>query len=119
MVKNAASTLKILFMKRMLFMLAPVVLLMLAFQPLSFHTVNGKITDDTGNPVASVSIIVKGTNTATLSAQDGTFQINVSDKNATLVFSAVGYKSQEVKIKGKATINVSLKASAAELQEVV
>ena len=101
-------------------MLTPIVMILLAFQPLSFHTVSGKITDDTGNPVTSVSIIVKGTNVAALSAQDGTYQINVSDKNAILVFSAVGYKSQEVKIKGKTTINVSLKTFAAtELQEVV
>ncbi|HKZ66021.1 MAG TPA: von Willebrand factor type A domain-containing protein [Chitinophagaceae bacterium] len=107
-------------MKRILFMLVPVVIVLLAFQPVKFHTINGKITDDNGNPVASVSVIVKGTNTATLSATDGTYQINTSDKNATLVFSAVGYKSQEIKIKGRTTINVSLKTAAVvEMQEVV
>ncbi len=100
-------------------MLMPFVMIMLAFQPLRFHTVSGKIIDEAGNPIASVSVIVKGTNVATLSAQDGTYQVNVSDKNATLVFSAVGYKSQEVKIKGKATINVSLKTAGTELQEVI
>ena len=119
MVKNAASILKTSFMKRILFMLTPIVMILLAFQPLHFHTVTGKITDDTGNPIASVSIIVKGTNVAALSAQDGTYQISVSDKNSTLVFSAVGYKSQEIKIKGKTTINVSLKSAGNELQEVV
>lgn len=100
-------------------MLTPFVMILLAFQPLSFHTVSGKIIDEAGNPIASVSVIVKGTNVATLSAADGTYQINVSDKNAILVFSAVGYKSQEVKIKGKATINVSLKTAGTELQEVI
>lgn len=100
-------------------MLTPFVVILLAFQPDSFHTVSGKITDDGGTPVASVSVVVKGTNVATLSAQDGTYQINVTDKNATLVFSAVGYKSQEVKVKGKATINVTLKTAGAELKEVV
>lgn len=101
-------------------MLTPFVMILLAFQPVSFHTVSGKITDDAGTPVASVSVIVKGTSVATVSAQDGAYQINVSDKNATLVFSAVGYKSQEIKVKGRTTINVSLKTFAAtELQEVV
>src|SRR5688572_26244881 len=107
-------------MKRILFMLTPFVMILLAFQPVSLHTVSGKITDEAGTPVASVSVTVKGTNVATLSAQDGTYHINVSDKNATLVFSAVGYKSQEVKAKGRTTINVSLKTFAAtELKEVV
>ena len=100
-------------------MLMPFVMILLAFQPVNFHTVSGKIVDEAGNPIASVSIIVKGTNTATLSAPDGTYQINVSDKNAVLVFSVVGYKSQEIEIKGKTTVNVSLKAAGNELQEVI
>src|SRR5688572_322617 len=106
-------------MKRILFMLTPFVMILLAFRPVSFHTVSGTITDGAGTPVASVSVIVKGTNVATVSAQDGTYQINVTDKNATLVFSAVGYKSQEVKVKGKVTINVTLKSASTELKEVV
>ena len=106
-------------MKRILFMLIPVAFILLAFRPVKFHTVSGKITDDTGAPLASVSVVVKGTNTATLSAQDGRYQISASDKNATLVFSAVGYESQEVKIKGQTTINVSLKTPALALQEVI
>ncbi|MGZ8554070.1 MAG: YfbK domain-containing protein [Chitinophagaceae bacterium] len=106
-------------MQRILFMLIPVLVIMLAFQPLTFHTVSGKITDDKGSPLASARVVVKGTNLGALSAQDGTYQLSVTDKNAVLVFSAVGYKTQEVKIKGRATINVSLKASAAELGEVV
>ncbi|MGZ8518498.1 MAG: carboxypeptidase-like regulatory domain-containing protein, partial [Chitinophagaceae bacterium] len=106
-------------MQRILFMLIPVLVIMLAFQPLSFHSVSGKITDDKGSPLVSVSIVVKGTNLGALSAQDGTYQLSVTDKNAVLVFSAVGYKTQEVKIKGRATINVSLKTLEAKLEEVV
>ncbi len=106
-------------MKRLLFMFIPVVLVLLAFRAFKSHTVNGKITDDKGSPVASVNVIVKGANVAVLSAHDGTYQVNVSDKNATLVFSAVGYQSQNIKIKGRTTINVSLKAAVNELQEVI
>ena len=76
--------------------------------------ITGTVTSsENKQPVAGVTVTVKGTNVATLSAQDGTYQINVSDKNATLVFSAVGYKSQEVKAKGRTTINVTLKSFAA------
>lgn len=106
-------------MKKILFMLVPVAVILLAFRPVKFHTINGKITDNAGAPLASVSVVVKGTNTATLSAQDGTYQISAGNKNATLVFSAVGYKSQEVKVKGKTTIDITLKTAETELQEVI
>lgn len=100
-------------------MLIPLLVIMLAFQPNTFHTVSGKITDDKGSPLVSARVIVKGTNVGALSAQDGTYQLSVTDKNAVLEFSAVGYKTQEVKIKGRATINVSLKTAETELQEVI
>lgn len=100
-------------------MLIPVVLVLLASRPDKSHTVNGKVTDGKGNPVSSVSVIVKGTKVATLSSQDGTYQINVSDKNSILVFTAPGYKLQEVKIKGRTRINISLKVAAHELQEII
>ena len=67
-------------------MLLPVVVILLAYHPVTLHTVSGKVTDDQGNPIVSVSVVAKGTNTATLSGQDGSYQINISDKNATLVF---------------------------------
>ena len=100
-------------------MLLPVVVILLAYRPVTFHTVSGKITDENGNPVAAASIVVKGTNTATLSAKDGVYQINSNDKTATLVFSAVGYQVEEVKIKGRTTINVILKAGVQKLEEVI
>lgn len=100
-------------------MLLPVVVILLAYQPVTFHTVSGKVTDDQGNPLPAVSVVVKGTNTGTTSLQDGSYQINISDKNATLVFSLVGYESQKIKVKERTTINVSLKASVQKLEEVV
>lgn len=100
-------------------MLLPVILIMLAFRPIHSHTVSGKITDDNGSPVSSASIMVQGTNIGVVSMQDGAYTITVSDKNATLVFSSVGYINQQIKIKGRKIIDVSLKSSSAELQEVV
>jgi Ca-activated chloride channel homolog len=106
-------------MKRLVFMLIPVALIMLAFRPIHSHTVSGTITDDNGTPLSSARVFVKGTNTATVSRQDGTYTITATDKNSTLVFSSVGYATQEIKIKGRNIIDISLKSAGAELQEVV
>lgn len=101
-------------------MLLPVIVILLAYRPVTFHTVSGKIIDDQGNPIPSASVAVKGTNTATVSGNDGTYQLTISDKNAVLIFSAAGYKTQEIKIKGRTKVDVSLKTFAGtELQEVV
>jgi Ca-activated chloride channel homolog len=116
---NAASVLETSFMKRILFMLAPVLLMVLAFRPVTSFTVSGKITDDHRSPVPGATIMVKGTNIATSSAQDGTYTITVNDKNATLVVSSVGYSSETINIKGRSTINISLKLVAKNLEEVV
>lgn len=106
-------------MKRILFMIIPVVLVLLAFIPVTEHTVTGKITDDQGVPLAGATVLVKGTNTATLSATDGTYTIAISGKDATLVFSAVGFVSKTEKVKSRTVINISLASAAANLEEVV
>jgi Ca-activated chloride channel homolog len=106
-------------MKRILFMLFPVVLIALAFRPLSSHTVKGKVIDQAGNPLIGASVTVKGTRLATSVAPDGTYQITVNDRQGTLVFSHVGYDTKEIKIGGKTTIDVTLMASAKNLDEVV
>jgi Ca-activated chloride channel family protein len=100
-------------------MLIPVMICLLAFRPMDAITVKGKIMDENGSPLPGVTISVKSQQAATTSGNDGSFQINVPDENATLVFTYVGYESQEVKLKGKKEINVSLKASVQALQEVM
>jgi len=75
--------------------------------------------DEKGNPLAAVSVIEKGSHTATLSAQDGTYKIVVSSDQVTLVFSTVGYENNEVKIKGRSIVNVKLVPSINALSEVV
>lgn len=106
-------------MKRILFMLAPILLLMLAFRPVQTLTVTGIITDDKGSPIPSATIQVKGTTQGTTSLSDGKFKINVTNKNATLVFSAIGFIDKQEIVKGRSIINVSLTPAVASLQEVV
>lgn len=106
-------------MRSVLFMLFPVLMVLLAFRPVSYHTVSGTITTDNGAGLPAVSVVVKGTATAALSAKDGSYSINVNDKNATLVFSAAGYETLEVKTGGRKVIDVVMLLTSQQLNEVI
>ncbi|MBL0130680.1 MAG: carboxypeptidase-like regulatory domain-containing protein [Chitinophagaceae bacterium] len=106
-------------MKRFLILIAPLVLLMLAFRPIKSHTITGIITDDTGTPVPSVSISVKGGTQGVLSDAKGLYRITVPKSSGTLVFSAVGYIAVQENISGRSVINVLLKKASTALREVM
>ena len=106
-------------MKRILLLIVPVILILLAFRPITLITVTGSITDDKGSPVAGASVFVKGTKSGTSSKTDGTYRIVVTKANDVLVFSAVGMETQEVKVKGRSIINVSLTMATNTMSEVV
>ncbi|HQJ20216.1 MAG TPA: carboxypeptidase-like regulatory domain-containing protein, partial [Bacteroidales bacterium] len=83
-------------------------------------TVTGKVTDSqTGEPMAGVNVVVKGTTIGTMTDASGNYSLNVPDRNATLVFSFIGYGTQEIPVEGRTTINVSLKSETIGLEEVV
>ena len=81
--------------------------------------ITGKITDEKGVPLQGASITIKGTKTSTVSDLNGFYSIQVPNEKATLVFAYVGFEVQEIKVKGKTVINVTLKASLKSLDEVV
>ncbi|HRF19900.1 MAG TPA: carboxypeptidase-like regulatory domain-containing protein, partial [Chitinophagaceae bacterium] len=95
-------------MKRILVMIVPVVLILLAFRPVKSHTVTGKVTDETGAALAGVSVHVKGTSTGVSSDVNGSFRITAPGSNSTLVFSAAGYVTAEIKINGRTSISITL-----------
>lgn len=80
--------------------------------------VRGTVMDQNGIPLPGVSIAVKGTNKTVVSNSDGSFQIR-ADANATLVFSSVGFTTEEVAIGNRQTLQVTLKTIAADLNQVV
>ena len=82
-------------------------------------TVSGKVTDSTGMPLPGVSVVVKGTTTGTITDFDGKYNLPNVSGEATLVFSFVGMKSQDVKIAGKSTINITLEEETIGIEEVV
>lgn len=81
---------------------------------------NGKVTDsNTGEPLIGATIMVKGTTIGVTTSIEGTYTINVPDNSATLVFSYVGYTTQEIPVSGRATINIALMPILTGLEEVV
>ncbi|MEX2592940.1 MAG: TonB-dependent receptor [Anditalea sp.] len=81
--------------------------------------VSGKVITDDEQPFAGVTIQEKGTTNGTVTNLDGTYSLNVSDNNATLIFSFIGYQPQEVSLNGQSVINVQLQADMQQLNEVV
>ncbi|MGO4921164.1 TonB-dependent receptor [Maribacter spongiicola] len=71
------------------------------------NSISGNVTDSSGMPLAGVNIIEKGTTNGTTSDFDGNYTINVTD-DTKLVFSYIGFATQEVSTAGKTTINVQL-----------
>ncbi len=105
-------------MKRILILLAPLILIMLAFRPVRSHTITGKVTDDSGSPLIA-NIQIKGTRIGTSSAGDGSFKLTVPNLNVTLTISATGYTTTEVALGGRLSFNVTLKKDAKAMTEVV
>lgn len=81
-------------------------------------TVNGRVTDESGEGVIGASVMQKGTNNGAVTDYDGNFTISVPAKS-TLVISYIGYATQEVAVDGKTTIAVTLKEDSEALSEVV
>lgn len=81
--------------------------------------VTGKVTDSTNEGMPGVNVQVKGTTTGTITDFDGNYSIQVPDSKSTLVFSFIGYLTQEVAVGGKKVLNVQLKDDTQTLDEVV
>lgn len=83
------------------------------------RTVSGRVTSsDDNSPVPGVNVLVKGTSSGTVSDADGNYRIAVGN-NSVLVFSFVGYTTQEVVVGSQSTINVSLASDVTALSEVI
>ena len=81
--------------------------------------VTGKVTDLNGEPLPGVAISLKGTTVGTITSNEGTYELPKVAEDATLVFSFVGMKSQEIQVQGKQQINVVLEEDKLDIDEVV
>ncbi|WPU97410.1 TonB-dependent receptor [Mucilaginibacter sp. cycad4] len=82
--------------------------------------ITGKVTDERGETLPGVSVVLKGTTTGVITDINGKFSLNVPDASSgTLVFKYIGYTPHEVSLNGQTTINVQLTADSKSLNEVV
>jgi len=79
----------------------------------------GLVKDGKGNPLPGVTVIIRGTKTGTTTSADGTFRINLPTGDETLILSSIGFKTQEIAVKGRSTLEIRLEDDNAALEEVV
>ena len=106
-------------MRKLLAISVVVAFMLSAFMSPVVYIIKGTIKNENGNALPNVIIMEKGSRSGVRSASDGSYSISVSNDQSTLLFSAIGYESQEVRIESRATIDVILKATQKSLQEVV
>ena len=80
--------------------------------------IRGQIMDENNEPIPGVSVLVKGTATGVASDIDGSYSIS-APSTGTLLFSFIGYETQEISVGNRSIINVSLKLDLSDLEEVV
>lgn len=83
------------------------------------RTFSGKVTEENGQPIPGVSISLKGTSKGTNTDINGNFKIEVMDENSILVFSFVGFETQEISVGKTDNLLIKLKVNTKLLSEVV
>ncbi len=84
------------------------------------NTITGTVTDSkTGLPLSGVNVSIKGTKTAVQTFSDGKFSISAGKNSGTLIFSYVGYGTEEKSFSGSASVSVALTASDKKMEDVV
>lgn len=82
-------------------------------------SVSGKVTDSGGSPLPGVTVIIKGTTQGTVTNADGNYSLTNIPEDATLVFSFVGMRSQEIFVAGKTNIDIVMTEETVGIDEVV
>ncbi len=83
------------------------------------RTVSGTVTDAGGQPLPGVTVVVKGTTKGTITDTDGNYSLSNVPEDATLIFSFVGMRTQEVVVSNQTTINITMEAGVIGIEEVV
>lgn len=83
------------------------------------RSLSGRVTDSSGAPLPGVSVIIKGTTTGTITDTNGNFSLSNIPESATIQFSFIGMRTQEVAVNGKTTVTVQLEEESIGIEEVV
>ena len=89
-------------MKRVYYLFSNIIcILLLSNITLAQIGVEGQVKDEAGNPLVGVNVLVKGTNSGSITDSNGEFSIVTPNKNSTLVFSFIGFKTSGIFFKRK------------------
>ena len=94
-------------------------LVIFATSAMAQRTVTGVVTDNSGEALPGVTVLIAGTTTGTVTNLSGDFSIEVPDENAILKFSFIGMESQEVVVGNQTIMNITLNTSSLLMDEVV
>jgi len=94
-------------------------LVLIAVSASSERTVSGVVTDNSGNPLPGVNIVIKNTSHGVISDVNGLFKFNIPDGNVILVFSYIGYTQQVVQVPASGLLNIVMTEDISALEEVV
>lgn len=83
------------------------------------RTITGQVVDAKGEPLIGVSILVKGTTDGAITDLDGNYKIVTKSDNPVIVYSYIGYKTQEIPLKGQTAINITMMDDTQVIDEVV
>ena len=101
------------------FMMVLLVALTFGWQAFAQSAVTGKVTDEAGEPLVGAYVLVKGTTTGTSTDFDGNYSLPNLRQGAVLVFSSIGFATQEIPVGTRGVINVTLKNDTNFLDDVV
>ena len=82
-------------------------------------TITGTVSDVSGDPLPGVTVMIKGISQGTATDANGAYTLPVQNENAILVFSYIGYISQEVAVGNRRTVNITLNEDILQIEEVV
>ncbi|MEQ8474561.1 MAG: SusC/RagA family TonB-linked outer membrane protein [Marinoscillum sp.] len=91
----------------------------IAFGALAQRTVSGSVTDEDGNTIPGVNVVLKGTSLGTTTDIDGTYRLSVPEEGGVIVFSFIGLTTQEIQVGARSVIDVSMSSDVQQLTEVV
>ena len=83
------------------------------------RTVQGIVTDDLGDPLPGVNVTIKGTTTGVMTGSDGSFSISVPNENAVLVFSYIGFVTQEITVGNQRNFNITMREDTRMIEEIL
>ena len=84
------------------------------------RSVSGTVTDgEDGSTIPGVNVLVKGTSTGTITDINGEYNVTVTGEDATLVFSSVGFMTQEIPVGSQASIDLAMQPDVQALEEIV